>query len=136
MVERRKPLILSSTRTLLDSVLNSARSGGIKDGGGGTDRRDRASGDQGRPGLRLTAGILRFADDGAGGDELKENSHLVGVSASVLKRLSITAGSLVAYLFLYNWDLWLLSLYLSHSFGQFFDFIMICRFLSKIPILM
>nr|XP_010907043.1 peroxisome biogenesis protein 6 isoform X1 [Elaeis guineensis] len=91
MVEGRKPLILSSTRALLDSVLNSARSGGIKDGGG----RDRASGYQGRPGLRLISGILKFADDGAGGDELKEHSHLVGVSASVLKRLSITAGSLV-----------------------------------------
>ncbi|EHA8588041.1 hypothetical protein COCNU_scaffold003979G000020 [Cocos nucifera] len=61
MVERRKPLILSCTRALLDSVLNSARSGGIVDGGGGTDLRDRASGNHGRLGLRLTAGILKFA---------------------------------------------------------------------------
>lgn len=95
MVERRKPLILSSTRALLDSVLNSAKTGGIEDDGGGTGGRGRVSSERTRPGLRLTAGILRFADDGAGGDELKENSHLVGVSASVLKRLSITAGSLV-----------------------------------------
>lgn len=92
MVEtrRRRPLILSSTRNLLDSVLSSARP--EEEGRRG---RDEASGDRSPPFLRLKAGILRFNEGGAGGGELSENSFLVGVPSSVLKRLSITTGSLI-----------------------------------------
>ncbi|XXG74550.1 hypothetical protein AAC387_Pa07g3243 [Persea americana] len=97
MVERRKPLILSSTKTVLDSVLNSLKS---LDGDGGEvrsrnpplDRRESTS-------LQLKAGILRYSNDlsGSGGpDEASfDDASLVGVSASVLKRLSVTSGSLV-----------------------------------------
>ncbi|KAJ6843546.1 peroxisome biogenesis protein 6 [Iris pallida] len=90
MVEKwRRPLILSSTRNLLDSVLSSARPEE------GSRRRDEASSDRSPPFLRLKAGILRFADGGVGGGELSEDSLLVGVSSSVLKKLSITTGSLI-----------------------------------------
>ncbi|KAJ6843547.1 peroxisome biogenesis protein 6 [Iris pallida] len=90
MVEKwRRPLILSSTRNLLDSVLSSARPEE------GSRRRDEASSDRSPPFLRLKAGILRFVDGGVGGAELSEDSLLVGVSASVLKKLSITTGSLI-----------------------------------------
>lgn len=100
MVERRKPLILSSTKTLLDSVLNPLKS---LDGDGGEvrsrnpplDRRESAS-------LQLKAGILRYSNDLIGSDGPDEASFddasLVGVSASVLKRLSVTSGSLVQFI--------------------------------------
>ncbi|PKA64064.1 Peroxisome biogenesis protein 6 [Apostasia shenzhenica] len=86
MVERRKPLVLSSTRKLLDSVLKSAKSSA-----GEYDARESV---RSHPSLRLRAGILRFSCDSSG-TELQESSHLVGVSSSVLKRLSVTSGSLV-----------------------------------------
>ncbi|KAI0495636.1 hypothetical protein KFK09_021939 [Dendrobium nobile] len=87
MVERRKPLILSSTRDLLDSVLFSANSSAEGNDGRVTAWR--------RPSLHLKAGILRFSGDGTGGSELHECVHLVGVSSSVLKRLCVTSGSVV-----------------------------------------
>lgn len=87
MLERRKPLILSSTRTLLDSVLSPANLAPE-----GNDGKSTASN---RPSLRLPAGILKFSGDSKGGSELHESSHLVGVSSTVLRRLSLTTGSLV-----------------------------------------
>ncbi|KAL0909433.1 hypothetical protein M5K25_020303 [Dendrobium thyrsiflorum] len=87
MVERRKPLILSSTKDLLDSVLFSANSSAERNDGRVTAWR--------RPSLHLKAGILRFSGDGTGGSELRECVHLVGVSSSVLKRLCVTSGSVV-----------------------------------------
>ena len=67
---RREPLVLLSTRTLLDSVLNPEKA---------------AAEDGAAAGLRLRAGILRR---GAG--------DAVVVSPSVLRILSITSGSLVS----------------------------------------
>ncbi|MCL7025233.1 hypothetical protein MKW94_017039 [Papaver nudicaule] len=83
MVERRKPLILSSTRCLVDSVLNNSET-----------RQNEA-----KLSLRLPAGILRFNDSKDEVEKLGisafDDSTLVGVSSSVLKRLSITSSSLV-----------------------------------------
>ncbi|WOL12257.1 peroxisome biogenesis protein 6 [Canna indica] len=94
MVERRKPLVLSSTRALLDSLLSSAKSHGIgSDGADDAAAQNRGGAGQGGP-VRLHAGIIRFTD-GVESDDMTDNSFMVGVSASVLKRLSITSGSLV-----------------------------------------
>ncbi|KAI3932420.1 hypothetical protein MKW92_029641, partial [Papaver armeniacum] len=92
MVERRKPLILSSTRCLVDSVLNNS---------GTRENEAKLS-------LRLPAGILRLNDSKShitSKEEEEEeeklgiasfdDSAVVGLSSSVLKRLSITSGSLV-----------------------------------------
>ncbi|KAI3982822.1 hypothetical protein MKX01_010305 [Papaver californicum] len=88
MVERRKPLILSSTRCLVDSLLNNS---------GTRENEAKLS-------LRLPAGILRLSDSKSkqGEEEEEEleiasfdDSTLVGLSSSVLKKLSITSGSLV-----------------------------------------
>ncbi|KAK9280826.1 hypothetical protein L1049_003715 [Liquidambar formosana] len=92
MVERRKPLILSSTKLLLDSVLHPSRPN-ERDGIDGEDQ----SGDGTWPNLQLRAGILRFDKDRTDTVDPKvaalDKSALVGVSTSVLKRLSITSGS-------------------------------------------
>ncbi|KAG0469977.1 hypothetical protein HPP92_016677 [Vanilla planifolia] len=84
MLDRRRPLILSSTREIIDSVLSSSAEGS-----------DRRSCSLNCPSLRLTAGILRFSVDPGEITELDQKSHLIGVSSSVLRRLSVTAGSLV-----------------------------------------
>ncbi|KAF8394533.1 hypothetical protein HHK36_020743 [Tetracentron sinense] len=94
MVERRKPLILSSTKNLLDSLLFSSK---INDGSG-VDRNQLS--DHGNlPFLQLPAGILRCSNDQTNIPDSNvaslDDSTLVGLSASVLKRLSITSGSLV-----------------------------------------
>ncbi|THU50431.1 hypothetical protein C4D60_Mb06t20150 [Musa balbisiana] len=96
MADRRKPLVLSSTRALLDSVLGSAGSQGVGDGAVGAEGEARGAADRRRPALRLPVGILRFSDSGGdGSDELKENFFVVGLSASVLKKLAIASGSLI-----------------------------------------
>ncbi|KAF8112900.1 hypothetical protein N665_0058s0001 [Sinapis alba] len=85
MVERRTPLVLSSTRATLRSVLNPLQPGG-----------DRA---QNSDAIRLSAGILRWQRDGVNVPDSKldsfDDSALVGLSTQSLKRLSINAGSLV-----------------------------------------
>ncbi|XP_017983752.1 PREDICTED: peroxisome biogenesis protein 6 isoform X2 [Theobroma cacao] len=87
MVGRRKPLVLSSTKILVHSVLSSTR----LDETGPTN----LSAD----GLHLKAGILRFSKDENDISDPKlaslDDSALVGLSTSVLKRLSIVSGSLV-----------------------------------------
>ncbi|WRX11196.1 ATPase [Theobroma cacao] len=87
MVGRRKPLVLSSTKILVHSVLSSAR----LDETGPTN----LSAD----GLHLKAGILRFSKDENDISDPKlaslDDSALVGLSTSVLKGLSIVSGSLV-----------------------------------------
>lgn len=89
MVGRRKPLVLTSTKTLLNSVLSSSRLGEV----------DRFAGDDDAScGLQLPAGILRLSDVKLAS---LDDSALVGFSISVLKRLSITSGSSVCFLFLY-----------------------------------
>lgn len=87
MVGRRKPLVLSSTKILVNSVLSSTR---LNEAGPAN-----LSGD----GLRLKAGILRVSKDKNGISDPKlaslDDSALIGLSTSTLKRLSITSGSLV-----------------------------------------
>ncbi|XVF72562.1 hypothetical protein PTKIN_Ptkin12aG0131200 [Pterospermum kingtungense] len=87
MVRRRKPLVLSSTKILVNSVLSSTR----------LNEADPTN--LSADGLRLKAGILRFSK---GKDNISDpklasldDSALVGLSTSALKRLSITSGSLV-----------------------------------------
>ncbi|KAL3849784.1 hypothetical protein ACJIZ3_011666 [Penstemon smallii] len=89
MVERRqrKPLVLSSTKALVNSLLNSSK-----------PTEDAVGNDQvvphlSAPTLQLTAGILRFSKDTTVNSV--DDSALVGLSTSVLKRLSITSGSLI-----------------------------------------
>ncbi|KAF9587597.1 hypothetical protein IFM89_004429 [Coptis chinensis] len=97
MVERRKSLILDSTRNLLDSVLNSTS----------RTKNDIAEAEEFRLNkktneslsLQLPAGILRCSKTTSDAQNPEEafydDATLVGVSLSVLKRLSITSGSLV-----------------------------------------
>ncbi|KAJ0051898.1 hypothetical protein Pint_01035 [Pistacia integerrima] len=92
MVERRKPLLLSSTKILINSLLNSSST---------SQPRLNVDGDkllthQVSPTLHLPAGILRFSKDKFDSKlaSLDDNS-LLGLSVSVLKRLSLTSGSLV-----------------------------------------
>lgn len=89
MVGRRKPLVLSSTKFLVSSVLNSSR----------PDRDAARDDSEEPPRLHLPAGILRLPKDKEDIADLKlaslDGSAVVGLSASALKRLSITSGSLV-----------------------------------------
>ncbi|KAJ9187738.1 hypothetical protein P3X46_003160 [Hevea brasiliensis] len=90
MVERRrKPLVLSSTKFLVDSVLSSST---LCEG-------VRLPGDDVSPSLLLPAGILRFSKANIGVSDSKltslDDSALVGLSIAVLKRLAVTSGSLV-----------------------------------------
>ncbi|KAL6978420.1 hypothetical protein U1Q18_020087 [Sarracenia purpurea var. burkii] len=95
MVERRKPLLLSSTKALIDSALSSSRT--QENHGIGPSR---SSGDDSSPSLLLAAGILRFPKDRSEIADPKvaslDHSALVGLPISVLKKLSITSGSLFA----------------------------------------
>nr|CAD1829300.1 unnamed protein product [Ananas comosus var. bracteatus] len=99
MVERRRrPLILASTRAILDSFLNSAKSNGAaEDDGVLRPRRFRFADEDGgsaSASLRLKAGILRVVHEGGGAnEEFNELSSFVGVSADVLRGLAITSGS-------------------------------------------
>ncbi|WZZ56364.1 LOW QUALITY PROTEIN: hypothetical protein YC2023_056471 [Brassica napus] len=81
MVERRSPLVLSSTRATLRSVLNSLQP--VASGGA------RASNSDG----------ISWQRDGVNDSDSKfdsfDDSALVGLSTQSLKRLSINAGSLV-----------------------------------------
>ncbi|KAE8660620.1 Peroxisome bioproteinsis protein 6 [Hibiscus syriacus] len=84
---RRKPLVLSSTKVIVNSVLSSTR----------PNEADPTnfSGD----GLRLKAGVLRVSKDKFDVSDPKlaslDDSALIGLSTSTLKRLSVTSGSLV-----------------------------------------
>ncbi|KAJ7972918.1 Peroxisome biogenesis protein 6 [Quillaja saponaria] len=94
MVERRKPLVLSSTKNLINSVLSSSL----------LDEKDSVTGDKVTADdslrtLKLKAGILRFSNDRNDILDSKlaslDDSALVGLSTTVLKRLSVTSGSLM-----------------------------------------
>ncbi|KAL1832909.1 hypothetical protein ACET3Z_002560 [Daucus carota] len=93
MVERRKPLVLSSTKTLINSLLNSSRPEDQ------SERAESVSGDKSSPAVQLKAGILRLGNGKTVISDPKiasfDDSALVGLSTSQLKRLSITSGSLV-----------------------------------------
>lgn len=95
MVERRKPLVLSSTKLLINSVLSSSSPPPPQ------QLAERVEDDVSGGTLQLRAGILRFPRD-----KIVISSHnsnlaslddaaLVGLSTCALKRLSITSASLV-----------------------------------------
>ncbi|ONH93828.1 hypothetical protein PRUPE_8G255300 [Prunus persica] len=87
---RRKPLVLTSTKTLINSVLSLSRPS--------EDHRVHDV-DDASTSLQLPPGILRISKDKTAISSPKlasfDDSALVGLSTSVLKRLSITSGSLV-----------------------------------------
>nr|XP_043622700.1 peroxisome biogenesis protein 6 isoform X2 [Erigeron canadensis] len=99
MVEtsRRKPLVLSSTKSLISSVVNSSSvnkqqlfTGIHDDASPSANKHSAASGET--TSLQLRAGILRLSE------KLTINvdeAALIGLSTSLLKKLSITSGSLV-----------------------------------------
>ena len=93
MVGRRKPLVLASTKALLNSVLTSVQLGD----GDSVDAAIISS----RSSLQLPAGILRFSKTSTDVMDPKlaslDDSALIGVSTSVLKKLSATSGSLVNF---------------------------------------
>ncbi|XP_050265419.1 peroxisome biogenesis protein 6 [Quercus robur] len=100
MVERRKPLVLSSTKLLINSVLSSSSSSPPPPQPP-PQLADRVEDDVSGGTLQLRAGILRFPRD-----KIAISSHhpnlaslddaaLVGLSTCALKRLSITSASLV-----------------------------------------
>ncbi|PON96624.1 Spastin [Trema orientale] len=93
MVGRRKPLVLASTKTLVDSVLSSSQLGH----GDRVDNANDSSSTGSCSSLQLTAGILRFPKPGTDVQVPKlaslDDSALIGVSTSVLKTLSVTSGS-------------------------------------------
>lgn len=95
MVERRKPLVLSSTKILINSVLSPSR----------RVTGEKLVGDGVSPSLHLPAGILRFSKDKIDISDAKfaslDDSALLGLSTCVLKQLSVTSGSLVNYYYYY-----------------------------------
>ena len=96
MVDRRKPLVLFSTKILLDSLRSSVKLNKIHEIAG-----NELSADESSPNLHLPVGILRLsADKSASSDSklaLLDDSALVGLPTSALKRLSVTSGSLVNF---------------------------------------
>ncbi|XP_075509403.1 peroxisomal ATPase PEX6 isoform X1 [Primulina tabacum] len=88
MVEsrRRKPLVLASTEALVNSLLNPFKH--IDEEAEGSHRIAPYP-------LQVTAGILRLCKDATVDFPTLDDSSLVGLSASLLKRLSITSGSLI-----------------------------------------
>ncbi|KAJ6401085.1 hypothetical protein OIU84_016495 [Salix udensis] len=92
MVERRrKPLILSSTKILIDSVLSSSPLSSTSSERSqlplATDNISPS------PSLQLVAGILRFSEGKLASSF--DDSSLLAISTSILKRLSVTSSSLV-----------------------------------------
>lgn len=79
--------MLSSTKALVDSLLNSRRATEDSDGIDEIDPSPSARSPQ------LTAGILRFCKDTKVNSV--DGSVLVGLSTAALKQLSITSGSLI-----------------------------------------
>ncbi|XP_023747852.1 peroxisome biogenesis protein 6 [Lactuca sativa] len=98
MVGRRKPLVLSSTKSLLNSVLNSSHKEKINGIDGAlVNKYSLGDGDGDAPTmLQLRAGILRLSEDKLGKKVASlDDAALIGLSTSLLKRLLITSGSLV-----------------------------------------
>ncbi|XP_011626676.1 peroxisome biogenesis protein 6 isoform X1 [Amborella trichopoda] len=93
MVERRKPLLLSTTKEIRDSLVSLGISRERENG----ESPDAFSNFNNCSPLHIGAGILRVSEDWHGSNNgVFDDSSMVGVSASVLKKLSLTSGSLVA----------------------------------------
>ncbi|KAK4281067.1 hypothetical protein QN277_012606 [Acacia crassicarpa] len=94
MAGRRKPLVLASTKQLINSVLSSSQGGEATPGAG-----DKLFDDGSPRNLQLPVGILRISEDANERPKPQlaalYDSALVGLSTSFLRRLSITSGSLV-----------------------------------------
>ncbi|KAF8015059.1 hypothetical protein BT93_H0757 [Corymbia citriodora subsp. variegata] len=92
MVGRRRPLVLSSTKSLVDSVLGPSRLEGA-------ELAPAPDGAEPAAELKLPAGILRLARERVPESDPRlaklDDAALVGLSTSALKRLSVTSGSLV-----------------------------------------
>ncbi|KAJ8898828.1 hypothetical protein K2173_007253 [Erythroxylum novogranatense] len=90
----RRPLLLSSTKVLLKSVLNTTSLVN-----GDSSSFLNFSADDVSPTIQLRVGILRLSNDKVDDPRQKvtpfDDSALIGLSTSVLKRLTITSGSLV-----------------------------------------
>lgn len=99
MVERRKPLVLSSTKLIINSVLTSSSSPPPPPPP--PQLADRVEDDVSSGTLQLRAGILRFPRDKIVISSYHSNlaslddAALVGLSTCALKRLSITSASMV-----------------------------------------
>ncbi|GAB4831812.1 peroxisomal assembly protein [Ancistrocladus abbreviatus] len=96
MVERRKPLVLASTKALVNSYLSSSSTRLYNQANGSSSQSaDLPSCSN----LELRAGILRISGEkkkiSLPGIASLDDSALVGLSTSSLKRLSITSGSLI-----------------------------------------
>ncbi|KAL6208467.1 hypothetical protein ACLB2K_019416 [Fragaria x ananassa] len=91
MVGRRKPLVLTSTKTLIKSLLSSSPAGLTSDHGHPLSASDDVS----TTFQLLPPGILRFSVDRSPKSAPLDDSGLVRLSTSILKRLCITSGSLV-----------------------------------------
>ena len=93
MVERRKPLVLSSTKHLINSLLSSSPSNDPAPTNATLFRHHDSSSTF----FHLPAGILRFSNHPNHHPQFPslDDSALIGLSTSLLKRLSITSGSLV-----------------------------------------
>ena len=91
MVERRKPLVLASTKFVVNSVLRSSH--GLESTG------DNFFDDGSPEKLEVPVGILRFSQDA--NEKLQpqfaalDHSSLLALSTSLLRTLSITSASLV-----------------------------------------
>lgn len=82
--------MLASTEALVNSLLNPSKQ--IDEEAEGSHR---VAPYPLAAGLQVTSGILRFSKDATVSLPTVDDSSLVGLSASLLKRLSITSGSLV-----------------------------------------
>ncbi|XP_076888594.1 peroxisomal ATPase PEX6-like [Bidens hawaiensis] len=109
MVERRrrrKPLVLSSTKSLITSVLSNSSSNKQQQNTNEIEidaappniiiNNNYSSGDAETTSLQLRAGILRISSSSSREKaSCIDEGALIGVSTSLLKRLSITSASLV-----------------------------------------
>lgn len=116
MVERRKPLVLSSTRLIVNSVISSSLSDRIA--------AENAIDSEVLPVVKLPAGILRLPEErnDITGARLAflDDSSLLGVSTSALKRLSVASGSLVLIhlLFSYNFNIFFIFIFAKFSISN------------------
>ncbi|GMH02641.1 hypothetical protein Nepgr_004480 [Nepenthes gracilis] len=95
-MEKRKPLVLAQTKALVDSLISSSR---LSSQASQNGAKISSSSDDTTLYLELLAGILRISNEKMEVSESKirslDHSALVGLSTSVLKRLSTASGSLV-----------------------------------------
>lgn len=101
MVEKRKPLILASTKTLLNALSqnpNNNNSNSLQSGNCHVNTPLSSSSDSSPLFVQVQAGILKFPNNK---NEIPprisslDHSSLIGLPVAILKRLAITSGTLV-----------------------------------------